>query len=238
MIWSQRTLRRLFAAVIAGGMLGALVGIAFNYPRGGVPARGDSGSSSVANGPSTGVGAEWAADSDPFVNGKHATLSEAQEALPPGLLLPSDSALAGTATDVWLGVQPASEGLLPKRDLPAVAVSYSTGVQVEYVPWQYGPSAPPLSGSAGEEHFAAIVGQLPEGSGKVTEIKGVPAMIVEPIVDGAPTTVEFAVGTLNQEAVEIVLTGRVSDSQLVEVAGGIIDGWQQRNPGWELTWSQ
>src|SRR5205085_375806 len=108
------------------------------------------------------AGANWSPDVSPVSLSKETTLDQAGPAAGftiyrPDIALASDQSLS----HVWLGNEPASEGMLPKGDQTSVGLSYRSGIVVRYVPWQHGTDAPPFSESQAEAHFKSAESDAP-----------------------------------------------------------------------------
>jgi hypothetical protein len=138
-----------------------------------------------------------------------------------------ETALASDAsiTHVWLGVEaPGGKEMLPDHAQATVALAYGSGVQVTFVPWVYGIDVPPFSQRANAQSYEIAASQDPSLS--VVTVAGVPARILPTSGDGGPGSIEFNLGTSNEDALTIVVMGRLDTPSLQDVAASIIS---QRN---------
>jgi hypothetical protein len=177
-------------------------------------------------------GANWSPNVPPVSHAQETTLDQAvSQAGYPFFRATVALASDDSVSHVWLGTQEAGEGMLPKQDQREVAISYSSGVVVSYIPWQYGPSAPPFSEGQVARHDKAAEAHSPRGLMTASSIRGVPALILATNFEGQdnPGSIELHLGTSNEDAVEVVVYGRYPSVDLMNVAASIVEQWEHAN---------
>jgi len=176
-----------------------------------------------------GTGGFWSPDVDP-IGGKEVSLSAAQSEsgypiYAPSSNLTSDSSLS----HVWMGTEPpGGDSMLPTYAQTTVALSYSSGVQVTFIPWVYGVDAPTFSQTSNEQAYKLAASQLSTIS--VDSLDGTPVRMMA-YESGAesPGWVEFNLGTSNADALDITVLGKLNSSDLESVSRSIIDQWLAAN---------
>lgn len=161
------------------------------------------------------------------------TFAEAQAAADFPIYAPQ-TALAedGTLTHVWISV-PAEPRGTPPYHLTEVALSYGSGIQITFQPWQYGPKAAPFSEEQVAEAFRQMANEMPAGTATVATIDGIPALEVHgnlEVTDN-PWSLEMHLGSKNANAVEMTIRGRRSPAELETVAESIVAQWKAAGSG-------
>jgi len=205
------------------------------------PASGTSGPSPAATcQPATGVfggfGGCFDPDSNPFrgPGASEVTFAQAQAAADLPIYAPQTTlAEDGTLSHAWIGVDPETPPMLPHHDVTKVALSYESGIQITFVPWQYGPNAPPFSEEQVAEHYRQVAGEAPAGVFTATTIDGIPALEGRENVEATnnPWWVELQLGSTNANAVTVRIVGRRSVADLATVAESIISQWKSAGSG-------
>jgi hypothetical protein len=176
------------------------------------------------------IGSDWSPYTDPLSLGHETTINQARSragypVYAPNVPLASDEILAYT----WVGTEAPDAELLPNRELTTIALSYSSGLLVTYIPWQYGPAAPPFSQAQNAAYYEATTSQTPSGMMQTDLIEGIPVRVIFRNFRGQdnPGSVKFELGTSNEDAITVTVQGRHSTSDLESVASSIIAQWQE-----------
>ena len=162
------------------------------------------------------------------------TFAQAQSAASFPIYAPQTSpADDHTLTHAWIGVEAGGGGMLPRHDLTEVALSYASGIQITYVPWQYGPKAPPFSEEQAAAHYRQVASEGPAGTFTVVTIDGIPALVAQENLEATdnPWGIDLQLGSANDNAVTVHIRGRHDPAELEVVAGSIISQWKAAGSG-------
>lgn len=177
-----------------------------------------------------GIGSQFSPDVAPFGTAKD-TLADAESGLGYKLYTPETTTASNSSLEhAWVGTElPGGKDMLPTTDQATVALAYSSGVQVTYVPWVYGVNVPPFSQESNAESYKIAASQ--DDSYSTGTIDGVPVRITAFDKLAGPGSIEFNLGTSNADAQTIAVIGNLSKRELEEVASSIIEQWSTDHPG-------
>lgn len=171
-----------------------------------------------------GYGNQWSPDVAPF-GAPQDSLAEAESGLGYELYTPDTATTSDESlVHAWVGMEaPGGEDMLPKDPQAMVALAYSSGIQVTYVPWVYGVDVPDFSQDANAESYKIVASQ--DDSYSTGTVAGIPVRITAYDKQLGPGSVEFNLGTSNADAQTIAVIGNVSEQELEDVAASIIQKW-------------
>lgn len=171
----------------------------------------------------------WSPDVAPFGTAQD-SLAEAESGLGYRLYTP-DTLAASNASLIhaWVETEdPGGEDMLPTTPQATVALAYSSGIQVTYVPWVYGVKAPAFSQDFNAKSYEVAASQHKTYS--TATVAGVPVLLTAYDEQAVPGSVEFNLGSSNADAQTIAVIGNLSVPELEDVARSIIQQWSADHP--------
>jgi len=233
----RRTIRRRAGSVVAAAVVALAFVLPLNALLGAVDYRvsrsaADESSRQLSPGlPSAPLrfGSAWSPDIAPFGTAQD-SLAEAESDLGYKLYTPDTTAASDASLiHAWVGTEdPGGEDMLPTEPQATVALAYSSGIQVTYVPWVYGVKVPAFSQGSAAESYKIAASQ--DDSYSTATVAGVPVLLTAYDKQAGPGSVAFNLGSSNEDAQTIAVIGKLSAPELEDVARSIIQQWSADHP--------